>query len=544
LPALAAGLVLMIVLALSSLAAIPVARFAAEVFGDLAARRAGATWGLTLLAGAGIGLYIAKGLAAYLQNLLVAHVGLSVVREIRSALFAAIGRQPMRFFAQYRQGDLASRVSVDVTALRDAIVLGYADLAPNLLILAGAIGYTFYVNWRLAALTLIGLPMVGLALAQFGRRLNQWSDAIQTQAGEILAGVTEHLGQVMTVKAFGREETAQARFDRTNLQHFVAAYKSAQIHALQGPIVAILQTLAIAGVLWAGGWEIYSARLSVADLLAFGAAVGVSVDPVLAVSHAWGRIQQAGGSARRVFEIMVYEATDPDGTSAPGSCEGRLAFEGVSFAYDEQPVLAEVSFAAQPGQITALTGISGGGKSTILALALRLYRPAAGRIALDGRDIGELQAAWLRLQMGFVPQDPVLFYGTVAENVAFGKGGASQAEIEGACRAAHAHEFVRALPHGYDTVVGERGATLSGGQRQRLAIARALVRDPRILLLDEATSALDTESERAIRDALVALRPGRTIVVVTHRPALAEIADRVVELTDGRVTKVVERALA
>ncbi len=545
--ALALGLVFLLGTALSSLGAIPIARQSASVFAHLASRSPGALGQLDALALAGVALYFAKGLCSYLQNLIMAHVGLRVVRDIRSAVFAAIQRQGLSFFARFRQGDLASRAVTDVTALRDAIVLGYSDLLPNVLVLVGAMSYIVWVNWHLALLTMLGLPLVGTVLTQFSTRLRRWSLAIQRQAADILTTMTENLATLQVVKGFGREDFEQARFDQANDRHFLAAFRGAQVQALQTPLVAFLQTSAIAGVLWVGGWEIYHGRLAVADLLAFGAAVGVSVDPVLAVSSAWGRIQQASGALARVFEILdaPQEGQDVPDAKAPDHCSGVIAMRDVRFAYPQGPeVLAGLDLAIHPGQITALVGPSGGGKSTLIGLLLRFYEPTCGEITLDGLALGQLKAGWLRQQVGFVPQDPVLFYGTIADNVAFGKLGASRQEIEMACRAASAHEFIMQLEQGYETLVGERGAALSGGQRQRLAIARALIRDPKVLLLDEITSALDPESEAAIRDSLLALRPERAIVAVSHRPAIVEVADQVIEITGGVVTRVEVRQLA
>ena len=539
--ALVLGLVFLLGSALSSLGAIPIARQSAFVFAQLAKRSPGALRELDLLALAGVALYFAKGLCSYLQNLIMAHVGLRVVRDIRSAVFAALQRQGLSFFTRFRQGDLASRAVTEVPALRDAIVLGYSDLLPNVLVLVGALAYIVWVNWHLALLTMLGLPLVGTVLTQFSTRLRRWSLAIQRQAADILTTMTENLATLQVVKGFGREDFEQARFDQANDRHFLAAFRGAQVQALQTPLVAFLQTSAIAGVLWVGGWEIFHGRLAVADLLAFGAAVGVSIDPVLAVSSAWGRIQQASGALARVFEILDAppEGQDAPDAMVPDHCSGGIAMRGVRFAYPRGPeVLAGVDLAIHAGQITALVGPSGGGKSTLIGLLLRFYDPTSGEITLDGVALGQLKAAWLRQQVGFVPQDPVLFYGTIADNVAFGKLGASRQEIEEACRAASAHEFIAGLENGYETLVGERGAALSGGQRQRLAIARALIRDPRVLLLDEITSALDPESEAAIRDSLLALRQDRAIVAVSHRPAIVEVADQVIEITNGVVTRV------
>jgi ABC-type multidrug transport system fused ATPase/permease subunit len=342
------------------------------------------------------------------------------------------------------------------------------------------------------------------------------------------------------VKAFGREPEELARFTEANRRHQAAHWRGALVQSAQGPVIAVLQTAALAAVLWVGGWEITQGRLTGADLLAFAAAIGIAVDPTLALSQAWSKIQQARAATERVLALL--EARDhlpePAQPVPLAEIEGALRFEAVRFGYaPDAPVLHDLQLELAPGEAVALVGPSGGGKTTIAHLAMRLYDPDAGRVTLDGHDLRAIASSDLRRVLAYVSQDPVLFAGTIADNVAFGRPNATRAEIEAACEAANAHGFIAALPDGYDTALGERGGSLSGGQRQRLAIARALLADPRVLILDEATSALDNQSEEAVREAIARLMAGRTTLIIAHRLNAIERADRIYVIAEGRVAE-------
>lgn len=527
------GAVAAIVLtSLSTLGSISVARQAAETFGDLSLGK------LNALVLALIAVYTGKSLFTWLANLASASMALRAIADLRTALFARLQSQSLDYFEQRASGDLSARLVNDVNLLKDALVIATAELVPSLIIVVCAISYLFVLNWHLAALAVLGMPLVGWAIGLFSNRLRDWSGAAQGRVGDMLAYLNERLSNVLLVKSFGQERHEAARFAAFNRDHLLATLRGAQVQALQTPVVGFLQILAIGGVFWLGGWEILHHQLTVPDLLAFAAAVGVCIDPVLVVSNAVGKIQQAAGALDRIFEVMDAPAALEDGPDARTltHLRGDIAFNRVVFGYDDKrPVLASLQLQVAAGSVVALVGPSGSGKTTVTKLLQRFYDPQAGSVTLDGVDLRELRSDWLRQQVGYVSQESALFSGTIADNIRYGKLDASDAEVEAAARAANAHGFIAAFPEGYETRVGERGASLSGGQRQRVAIARALLRDPRLLILDEATSALDTESEAQVQEALEHLMDGRTTLIVAHRLSTIQQADRIVTLAEGRI---------
>lgn len=531
-PLILGAIAAIVLTSLSTLASISVARMAAETFGDLSLSKLNA-----LVIGL-VAVYTGKSLFTWLSNLASASMALHAIADLRSALFARLQNQSLAYFEQRASGDLSARLVNDVNLLKDALVVATAELVPSLIIVVCAISYLFVLNWHLAALAVLGMPVVGWAIGLFANRLRDWSSASQGRVGDMLAYLNERLSNVLLVKSFGQERHEAERFATFNRDHLFATLRGAQVQALQTPVVGFLQILAIGGVFWLGGWEILNHQLTVPDLLAFAAAVGVCIDPVLVVSNAVGKIQQASGALDRIFEVMDAPAAledSPEARTLP-HLRGEVGFNRIDFAYDGKDlVLSGLDLRIAAGAVIALVGPSGSGKSTVTKLLQRFYDPQAGSVTLDGVDLRELRTDWLRQQVGYVSQESALFSGTVADNIRYGKLDATDAEVEAAAKAANAHAFITTFPDGYQTRIGERGASLSGGQRQRVAIARALLRDPRLLILDEATSALDTESEAQVQEALEHLMEGRTTLIVAHRLSTIQKADRIVTLADGRI---------
>lgn len=519
---------------IATLGGIPVARLAAETFGNLTLPS------LNTLIAALMGVYVAKGFFTWLANLSASYVSLKTIRDVRLALFEHLQRLDLAYFEKRAAGDLSARLVADVNLLKDALTVAIGELAPSLLIVVLAIAYTFFVNWHLAALSLIGMPIVGVAIARFADSLRDWSSSTQSRIGDMLAYLNERLSHVLLVKSFSREAFEAERFADFNDAHFHATFQGARVQSLQTPVVGTLQIIAIGAVLWLGGFEILHARLSVPDLLAFAAAIGVCIDPILVVSNAFGKIQQAAGALDRIFEVLDAQPALTDSPNAHDlpAAEGSLRLRGVSFAYGTgAEVLRGIDLDVPAGSIVALVGPSGGGKSTVTKLIQRFYDPTRGSITFDGCDLRELKLTWLREHMGYVSQDTSLFASTVQESIRYGRLSATAQEIVEAAEAANAHDFIMAMPQGYETAIGERGAMLSGGQRQRLAIARALLRDPKVLILDEATSALDVESESLVQEALERLMRGRTTLVVAHRLSTIQRADLIVTLAGGEIVE-------
>lgn len=511
-----------------------------------------------------VALFLIKGIFTYGQHYLVSFVGGRVVADLRRDAYGHMLRLPVGFFDQNRAGVLLSRITNDVAVIQNGISYNVAELLQQSTVLVGAVAFVFWLHWRLALLALVVLPPMAWAVAGFGRVTRRVSRTAQERQGELTVVLEETLGAVRQVKAFTAEEAEAERFDLRNEATFVANLKSQQLIATMVPAMELLAVAGMAAVMWYGGMGVIEGRLTTGELVAFFGYVAMAASPIAGLSRSYHGLMQALAAGERVFRLLD-EPSEPSAARgsvreavsepirgqvreevrerarvyAPARHEvsGQIELRKVSFSYlgAAVPALDGVSLSAAAGERIALVGPSGAGKTTLAALVLRFYDPDDGAVLVDGVDARDWDLIHLRGAIGFVPQEPVLLGTSVAENIAYARPGATSSEVRAAAVAANADEFIRALPAGYDTVVGDRGESLSGGQRQRIAIARAIIRDPRILILDEATSALDAESELAVREALERLMAGRTTLVIAHRLATVRDADRIVVLEGGRV---------
>lgn len=493
---------------------------------------------LNLLVMLTIGAMFAKGIFYYGQYYLLHFVVHRVTVDLRNKMYSSLQRLSLSFYDKNRVGDIISRMTNDVGVVEATLLTGVTDAIANMTLLAGILLMMFYLHWRLALITLIIIPVVGIAMGRFGTKLRTVTRNIQKKAADITSILQETLSGIRTVKAFTMEGYEIQRFAKENKRNFDISMKGAQVRATLPPLVEFVATIAVAIIILYGGHEVIAGRLTLSDFTGFILYVVMASSPLRGLSVTSNVLQRATASAERIFDIidakeMVEEA--PDAVELP-RIEGKVEFRNVSFSYGQNEVLSDISFVANPGEVIALVGPSGAGKTTVVNLIARFY-DAKGEILIDDMDIKKLSLYSLRSQLGIVPQDTILFSGTIRENIAYGKPDASEEDIIAAAIAANAHEFITQLPDGYDTRVGERGYTLSGGQRQRIAIARAILRNPRILILDEATSALDTESEILVRDAIANLLQGRTAFIIAHRLSTIQNADRILVFDSGRLVQ-------
>jgi len=480
-----------------------------------------------------------KNLADYLQAFLMVWIEQAVIRDLRSALLVQLQRLSLSFYHAQRTGSLIARITNDVEYLREALASGISRLVKGTLMLAGCLGWAFYASWRLALLSLVILPPMLLALTALGRKLRKRSDAAQERMGDMTAILQENISGARVVKAFGMEAFEQRKFAGANQAFFRAFVRMRRVATAAGPVGEFGMVVAAVAMLWLGGVEIFTRHtLAPHQFVLFVTALVTTTSPIRSLSEVNANIQQGLAAARRLFALLdtVPEVMDRPAARALAPFRDRIRFEHVGFAYAEGlPVLHEISLEIRRGEVVALVGSSGAGKSTAMDLVPRFYDPTAGRITMDGVDLRDATAASLRAQLGIVTQETIVFHDTVRNNIAYGLSDASDRDVQAAAEASNAHGFIRALPQGYDTVIGDRGVKLSGGERQRIAIARALLKNPPILLLDEATSALDTESERLVHEALERLMRDRTVLVIAHRLSTVQHADRIVVLERGRV---------
>ena len=495
---------------------------------------------LNLLAGLLVGLFLLQAATNFLQSYLLAYVGEHIVFDLRTSLYGHLQSLSLDFYALRRVGDLVSRLSSDVTQMRTMLTTNVTTLLSQTLTLIGSILILLSMNPQFTLFILALTPVLILVGVLFGQRIHKASTRIQDHLADSTVVAEEGLQGIRVVKSFGREDFETNRYNTSMEETFRASLKMAVYGSLFTSVMMFLGFSAIAAIVWYGGSEVIAGRLTASMITGF-LIYGISIAGSLGgLGSLYGQFSAALGGVRRVFELLD---TEPSVQDAPDAvvltpARGQVTFENVSFNYDgETPVLHDVSFDIRPGEILALVGPSGAGKSTILNLIPRFYDPTVGAVALDGHDLRSVTQESLRDQIGIVPQETILFGGTIRENILYGRLDATETELIAAARAANAHDFIMAFPHQYETIVGERGMNLSGGQRQRLAIARAILKDPAILLLDEATSALDNESEGLVQEALDRLMQNRTTVIVAHRLSTIKIAHRIAVLNEGRLVE-------
>ena len=495
---------------------------------------------LNLIAGSIVLIFFLRGIFFYGQNYLMSFVGQHVVIDIRGEVFKKLQRLSMAFYDKNKTGTIMSYVTNDVNALQGAMVENTIELVTEGFILIGSICAMIYLDWKLTIFTFCTFPAVLWFMDFFGRKIRYSGGQIQEATADITSVLQESVASARVVKSFVREDYEIARFEKENVANFDANMRNAKYMATLTPTIELVAALGVTAILWYGGHNVIDGNTSAGSLIAFLVyAVNIS-NPVKRVTRTIGNIQKALAAAQRVFDVMDLKediTEKPDARELP-QVKGTIVFEKVDFAYNPgDEVLHDLSFTVQPGQVIGVVGPSGAGKSTVANLLPRFYDTTGGRILVDGEDIRDVTLESLRSQVGIVPQETILFNGTVYDNILYGRLNATKDEIEAAARAANAHEFIENLPQGYQTMLGDRGVNISGGQRQRIAIARAILKNPRILILDEATSALDTESERVVQDALDRLLVGRTAFVIAHRLSTIKNADRILVLEDGRLVE-------
>jgi ATP-binding cassette, subfamily B, bacterial MsbA len=489
-----------------------------------------------------VGVYLLKGIGSYVSSYLMADVGQRVVMDLRNALYGHILGQSAGFFAQRTTGLLTSRINNDVNQIQQAVSETFGDLARETLSLVGFAALMFYYDARLTIVCMTGAPLVVYPLIRLGQRVRRTTRKSQEAGDQISHISTEAFTGHRIVKAFGTERHEADKFSRAGYQLFRTNMKVTAALSSLPPLMELIGGFGMAAALWYGSSQIAAGRLTQGQFVSFITALFMMYGPAKKLSRVNAVLQQSIAAAERIFEMLDTHTEVVERPSAPALApfQGTIEFRDVGFGYDEGPgrILRNVSFLVRAGQMVAIVGRSGAGKTTLVNLLPRFYDVTTGGITIDGVDIREVSLASLRRQVGIVTQETVLFDDTIANNIAYGSPNASREEVQAAARAANAHDFIVGLAAGYDTTIGERGQRLSGGQRQRVAIARALLKNAPILVLDEATSALDTESELLVQEALANLLMNRTSFVIAHRLSTIRRADAIIVLERGRVVEI------
>jgi subfamily B ATP-binding cassette protein MsbA len=486
-----------------------------------------------------VGLVIGQGLLSMGHSYLTALASQHVMADFRTHVFSHLHRLSLNFFAKRRTGELISRLMNDVGVIQNLLTETPMDALKHVVTIIGGVGFLLVMNWRLCVLILILLPLLAVVARTFGKRLKALSMQIQDQTAQVTTLIEEVVSGIRVVKSFVQGNREELRFRSAVEALLATTMKRTAVLAVFVPVITFCTFLMAIGVLWYGGKQVIEGQLSPGELFAFVLFAGILIGPFGSAARIFSQVKEVQGAMTRVFELLDTPLEIQDSPMAKAvSIQGRVQFDDVQFAYEgRSPVLDSVSFSIQAGECVALVGPTGAGKTTIVNLLHRFYDPTAGRVLIDGHDLKSIQVESLYQQLALVPQETLLFGGTIADNIRYGRAGASETDMMEASRRANAHEFIQSLPDGYDTVLGEKGINLSGGQRQRIAIARALLKDPKILILDEATSALDSQSESLVQSALSELMKGRTTLMIAHRFSSIQRANRILVLHKGTIVE-------
>ena len=489
---------------------------------------------------AAIIIAVLGALGSYIANYYTTSVGQWVANDLRLRTYHHLQQLSLSYYDQHQTGALLSTITADVQTIQAFASGSTLDIAIDMLTIVGMLFIMFWLNWDFTLIAVAITPFLLLFVSRFKKAVKKATHEVRRQQSNIVSVVEQGLESMRVVKAFGRQDLAQEELGSVSRATVDAALKARRIKALLSPIVAVTVSLCVAVVLWRGSALIIAGTMTAGALTVFLAYLTKFFKPVQDLATMTNSIAQTAVGVERVQAILDADAITPERPDArePKSLTGDIVFDKVAFAYNsESPVLREVTFHIQPGQMVGVVGPTGGGKSTIVSLIPRFYDPTAGSIQIDGVDIRDYKLQGLRNNIGYVLQETVLFQGTVRENIAYGRAGATEEEIMNAAKLADVDEFVSRMPHGYDSIVGERGDTLSGGQRQRIGIARAIIRNNPILILDEPTAALDTESESMVVKALERLMKGRTVITIAHRLSTIRNSDLIIVLKDGVVAE-------
>jgi len=497
---------------------------------------------LSLVAGMMILVYFLKGVSYYGKTYLVSYVSQRSIKDMRDDLYSHLHNLSLSFYSKNKTGDILSRVTNDVQNLESSMIKTTVGSIDKVFTLIGGIIYLVYLNYRLTIFLIIILPFITYVITKFNYKLKKVSRRVQIKIADVSDVLQETLSAVRVVKSFGREEYEFERFSSENQANFRAKMKKTQYGAILTPLVEFLAAISFTAILWYGGYEVMQGRMTASELIAFFTLLLTISEPLRSITKLSKRLQQLFASAERVFEIMDTESElreDDENKIELNELDGEVVYDNVSFAYNEDEiVLKNINLTAKPGEVVALVGHSGAGKTTMVDLIPRFFDPIEGRMRVDGHDLRDLKIDSLRNFIGIVPQETILFSGSLRDNIAYGDLNADEEAIQKAAEAANAHQFIMGFPDGYDTVVGERGVGLSGGQKQRISIARAILKNPKILILDEATSSLDSESEALVQEALEHLMKNRTTFIIAHRLSTIRNADKIVVVEQGEIMEI------